>query len=156
MPPPVPGGGDGGGGSNGGGTPSGEPRPDKPGDADRDSSAPVLSKVKLTRRRFRVGTAATAVAAGLQRGTKLSFRSSEAGTLAITFERKVVKKRRTTYRKAGTVTRRIRSGDGAVALSGRVGKKRLAAGSYRLTLVASDGAGNRSKPVRISLTIVKG
>ena len=132
-----------------------------------DTVAPVLSGVKLDRRRFRVGRAATALAAAarrvapgatartaaaLRRGTTLRFRSSEAGTLAIAFERM---KGRRVVRRAGTVRRRIRAGAGRVALSGRLGRRALAAGRYRLVVVATDAAGNRSKAVRLSVAIAR-
>jgi hypothetical protein len=113
----------------------------------------VLSRAKLSRKRFAVGRKATPIAAAAKQGTVLSFRSSEAGTLRITFERALPRKR---FRRAGTLTRRIKAGVGKVALSGRLGRKAMAAGSYRATLVATDAAGNRSKPVVVKFTIVKG
>ena len=54
------------------------------------------------------------------------------------------------------LTRRgLRAGRRAVALSGRVGKKALAPGTYRLTVTATDAAGNRSNPVRLLFTVVR-
>ena len=138
--------GPGGGGGNPGDQPGGNP-------ATADKTAPVLSRAKVSRRRFRVGRAATALAAAAKSGTVLSFRSTEAGSLSIRFDRALPRRR---FRRAGTVTRRIRAGNGKVALTGRLGRKRMAAGTYRATLVATDAAGNRSKPVRVKFTIVKG
>jgi hypothetical protein len=55
-----------------------------------------------------------------------------------------------------TLTRTIKVGPGRVPFTGRLGKRRLAAGTYRLTLTARDSAGNVSKPVRLTFTIVAG
>lgn len=141
----------------------------------RDTAAPVLTAARLSPRRFRVGRSATAVAAGVRRGTVLRYRSSEAATLTLLVERAgpgrraagtrrtcraVARRPRTractAYRRAGVLTRRIRAGTGRTALSGRIGRRRLAAGSYRLTLTARDAAGNRSRPVRLAFTVVHG
>ena len=59
------------------------------------------------------------------------------------------------YRGAGTVTRAISAGPGRVALSGRLGRRRLPAGAYRLTLRARDAAGNRSRELRLRFTVVR-
>ena len=53
----------------------------------RDTTAPVLSGARLSRRRFRVGRARTPLAAKLRRGTVLRFRSTEAGTASLSFAR---------------------------------------------------------------------
>jgi hypothetical protein len=42
-----------------------------------------------------------------------------------------------------------------VRFAARVGKRKLAAGRYRLALVATDAAGNRSKPVYVQLAITR-
>ena len=115
-----------------------------------DTTAPALSRVRLTRKRFGVGRAATPRAARTPRGTLLRFQSSEAATLTIRFDR--LRGRRA--RRAGVLTRRIKAGPGRVALSGRIGKRRMRLGRYRLTLQARDAAGNRSKVVRRQLTIL--
>jgi Tol biopolymer transport system component len=142
--------------------------------AARDLVAPVLSKARLSRRRLRIGRKPTARVAKVGRGTVLRFTSSEAAKLTLRFERprpgrrttakgrrvcKPVKhrpKRRacTAYRRDGTLTRQIRSGPGRVALSGRIGRRALRRGRHRLTLVATDAAGNRSRAVRLSFRIV--
>jgi hypothetical protein len=54
------------------------------------------------------------------------------------------------------LTRRIKAGPGRVALSGRIGKRRMKPGRYRLTLRARDAAGNSSQAVRLRLRILKG
>jgi hypothetical protein len=53
---------------------------------------------------------------------------------------------RVTYRPVATVTRRIGAGPGRVRLRGRIGRRTLARGRYRLRVTALDAAGNRSAP----------
>jgi Tol biopolymer transport system component len=154
------------------------------GPASRDTTAPVLRSVTLSRTRFRVAKGRTPGAAarahrrakGPGRGTVLRFTSSEAARLTLAIERagpgrkagngraqrcRPVRHRPkhracTAYRDAVTLTRAIAAGRGHVTLTGRIGQRRMAAGRYRLTLTAHDGAGNRSKPVRRAFTIVSG
>ena len=47
------------------------------------------------------------------------------------------------------------SGKNTKSFSGRIGKKALKPGSYRATLVATDPAGNRSKPRTLSFKVVR-
>jgi hypothetical protein len=57
--------------------------------------------------------------------------------------------------KKGTLTRRsLAAGGRRVAFSGRIGKRRLAPGRYRATLVAT-AAGLKSKPAKLSFTVVR-
>jgi hypothetical protein len=116
-----------------------------------DRTAPVLSGVSLSRKRFRVGKARTALVArakGLG-GTVLRFTSSEAGTLSI-----AISKAKKGAKPVGTLTRPIAAGPGKLPFSGRIGKKPLRPGRYRLTLSARDSAGNVSEPVALSFTIL--
>ncbi|MGB7686700.1 MAG: hypothetical protein WBL45_13065 [Solirubrobacterales bacterium] len=78
----------------------------------------------------------------------LRFSSSEAGALSIRIER--VRPRR----KVATLTRAIKQGPGRVALSGRIGTKRMKPGGYRFQLTARDAAGNRSKATLRTFTIL--
>jgi Tol biopolymer transport system component len=127
---------------------------DQPADA-RDTTAPVLSGARLSRRRFRVGRARTPLAAKLRPGTVLRFRSSEAGTASVTFARIVRRHGRTHLRRAGRLTRKVSAGRARIALSGRVGRRAMRAGRYRLTLQVSDAAGNRSRPVRLRFRVAR-
>jgi hypothetical protein len=116
-----------------------------------DRTAPVLSGVSLSRKRFRVGKAPTALAARAKAlgGTVLRFSSSEAGTLSI-----AVSKAKKGAKPIGTLTRSIAAGPGKVPFSGRIGKKPLRPGRYRLTLSARDAAGNVSSSVAIPFMIL--
>jgi Tol biopolymer transport system component len=136
-PEPGPGPGAGAGGGPGGGAGPGGQGTDGGG---RDAIAPVLTAARLKPSRIRIG-----------KRSVLSFRSTEAATLTLTYERVRGKRRK----RAGSTTHKVKVGSGRITVAGRVGRKRLATGKYRVTLVARDAAGNRSKPVRLSLTIVK-
>ncbi len=59
------------------------------------------------------------------------------------------------YKKKGTLTRSGTKGKNKVPFSGRIGKRKLARGSYRLVATATDFAGNVSKSKRKSFKIVK-
>lgn len=146
----------------------------------RDTTAPVLRSVKLTRTRFRA-TRASSAAAGLRvskigRGTELRFISSEAGRISVKIERalpgrKSGKGRRrrcrvvshkvrhggcTAFRKATTIKQNIRAGRGKVKLTGRLHGRKMPAGAYRLTVTARDKAGNVSRGIRRSFRILPG
>ncbi len=149
----------------------------------RDATAPRLRSVSLTHTRFRVGKASTPLGAAakahkkvLARGTVLRFKSSEAGKLTVLIERvrpgrktgsghkrvcKPVRQRPkhgacTAHTRVGTLTRTIKAGSGRVALSGKLGKRRLTPGSYRLTVRERDAAGNLSKASIRTFTVVAG
>jgi hypothetical protein len=105
-------------------------------------------------------------------GTVLRYRLSEAARVALTVDRQVpgrragggcVKPRPRLASKPACIRlvrvgRLVRSGRldaNSVKFSGRIGKRALAAGRYRVTLVATDAAGNHSRPARVLLRIVR-
>lgn len=111
-----------------------------------DTTAPVLSKLSLSRLRFHLGGAnGRRASAG---GTVLHFTSSEAATLSVAILRAKQAKALT------VVHRAIGSGHGQLALSGRVGRRPLAPGRYRLSVTATDAAGNVSKPSSLSFAVL--
>lgn len=95
-----------------------------------DRVAPTLT-ARLVRRRVRSRVKPA-----------LTFRTSEAATLTITVRR--------AGRRPATVTRRVKAGSGRVTLG------RRARGRYRVTVVATDAAGNRSKAVTTTLVVTRG
>jgi hypothetical protein len=131
---------------------SGIPGTGGPGATPLDKVAPVLSGARLSQRRFRVARAATPVAATVRRGTVLTFRSSEAGTLRVAIQRV---RRGARPRAAGTLTRRIAAGRSRIRLSGRIGRRALRPGNYRLRLTAVDAARNRSVPSVLRFRVVR-
>ena len=147
------------------------PAPPGPPAPMADTAAPVIRSAALTRNRFRAGTGATALSAKRKRtpaGTTLKVDLSERATLAVTVDRLVAgrrargkcsptaraRKRCTIVKRAGTLTRALQAGAAKIAFSGRLGTRKLAAGSYRLTLVATDAAGNRSAARTLRFTLV--
>ena len=64
-------------------------------------------------------------------------------------------KRCTRYRNEGRLTRASGPGPVSIAFSGRVGKRALAVGRHRMTLSATDPAGNASKGSTLSFRIVR-
>ena len=133
----APGGGGIGGGAGGAG-----------GGAGQDRTAPVLGPVTLTRKRFAVARAATAVTAA-RRGTKIGYRLSEPARVTLRIQRIG------TRRPTGTLRRTGRAGANRVAFSGRIGRRALRPGRYRLTVHATDAAGNRSTARAARFRIVR-
>ena len=141
-----------------------------------DTTPPAISKLRVTNKRFAVANKRTVAVARkrkkVKRGTAFKFRLSEAARTTITIARKAagrrkgkrcvkprkgLKKRCTRYLTAMKVTRsKTKRGGNTIAFTGRVGKKKLTPGAYRATLVATDAAGNKSKPARVSFTVVRG
>ena len=65
-------------------------------------------------------------------------------------------RRCTRYVRAGrTLTRTSKAGRNRVKFTGRIGRRALKPGRYRLTIVATDAAGNRSRARRLNFRIVK-
>jgi hypothetical protein len=151
------------------------PNPVPPGGgAVADTHAPVVSALKVTHKKFAVAAAPTAlVARRAPKGTRFTFRLSEAATATLRIDRllpgrkvgrsckKPTRKNRKAKRclrpvKAGTLTRKnLKAGKVSIAFSGRIGKKKLRPGSYQVTVVAKDAAGNRSKPAPATFRIVR-
>jgi calcineurin-like phosphoesterase family protein len=128
-----------------------------------DVTAPVISNVTLSPRRF-------AVAA--KGGATLRYALSEAATVTV-----AVVRRSAGRKVAGTCRRRTRAnrkrprcirlrpvggfslpgvtGSNSRRFSGRLGERRLRPGRYRADLVATDAAGNRSKSASVRFTVVR-
>jgi hypothetical protein len=65
------------------------------------------------------------------------------------------RKRCTRYVRAGAFAHAGQAGNNRKSFSGRIGRKRLAPGNYRVTLVATDAAGNRSAPHSFAFRVVR-
>jgi hypothetical protein len=87
------------------------------------------------------------------------FRLSEKATAKFTVQRrKRAHKRGRKWRYVrvrGSFSKRGKAGLNGFRFSGRLRGKKLAHARYRLTLVARDGAGNRSAPKRVRFRIVR-
>lgn len=136
--------------------------------------APVLSGLSLSRPRFRVGPRPTAVRASrASSGTTIRFRLSEPARVTLAIERSVTgrrvgrtcrpasaalrrRARCTRYASRGTLHRRAGAGRTQVAFSGRVGRRALPAGRYRLVARAVDAEGARSPARTVTFTVQAG
>ena len=138
-------------------------------------SRPVLSLVRLTNRRFRVGNRSTAVTARKAPvGTRFLFRLSVAATVEIAITRSEAglrhghscvaptrrlrgahAKRCTRTVSVGKLTRvKVRAGSDAISFTGRIGVKALAPANYTAALVASNSGGS-SQRVTLAFTVVR-
>jgi hypothetical protein len=104
-----------------------------------DRRAAIVTAFKLAKRKF-----------SRRKGTKVSFRSDEAGTATFAVTRK--KGRR--YRRFGSFKRAVKAGRNSFTFK-KVGKKRLKTGRYRLKLTVKDAAGNLSKPRTVSFRVTR-
>jgi hypothetical protein len=149
-----------------------------PAAAAPDEIAPVLASASITNSVFAVnpsGPPETAVAARrkrVQRGTAFRYVLSEPARVVFTIERRAAgRKVGPKCRKPARRNRRRKpcsrwiqplrfaaqsqGGPTLRRFSGRIGRKSLKPGRYRATLVATDAAGNRSKPVRLRFRVLK-
>jgi hypothetical protein len=148
-----------------------------------DPTAPSLTAVSLSRKRFGVGADPTPVSAAkrrVRRGTTIRFNLSEAASVAIAVQRRAAglrlrrggrtrcvaptpRNRRRVGRRVrcvrfvrrGTLTRSGSAGRNSVRFSGRIGRRALRPGRHRFALVATDPQGNRSAPRRVSFRILR-
>lgn len=117
-----------------------------------DETPPRILSFGMTHTAFAVGRGRTPLSAGrVPVGTTFRFRGSEAGSAAITIQRKHGRR----WKKVGTLRRRARAGANSVAFTGRLGKKALRAGGYRAVLTETDAAKNKSKARRLGFRVVR-
>jgi hypothetical protein len=103
-----------------------------------DTTRPVVRKLGMTHRRFRVRRGATA----------FRFRLSERSSV------KIVIKRR--GKRVGTIRRRgLSKGAHRVRFNGRLKGRKLRPGRYLAVLTATDAAGNVSRPRRIRFRVLR-
>ena len=115
-----------------------------------DVVAPRISRLRLSRARFRAARSGPALAA--LTGTRVSLTLSEAAT--VTFRvRRLSGGRRILLR--GRIVRKLAAGTSRLRYRGRLAGRRLRPGRYTLIVRARDAAGNRSSAHRVSFTIVR-
>jgi pimeloyl-ACP methyl ester carboxylesterase len=136
-----------------------------------DTVAPVVTRPKVTPHDVIVGPKRTPVTLQRKTGARITFSLSETARVSLRIERalagrrsgrRCVRPRRelrnnrkcTRYKLAGTLRRSGRQGRNSVAFTGRIGKRALRRGRYRLVIKARDAAGNVSKPKRTRFRIV--
>ncbi|HEX6653514.1 MAG TPA: hypothetical protein VF072_12275 [Thermoleophilaceae bacterium] len=109
------------------------PRPPGGGDP-----KPVVSRFRMTHRRFRVRP----------RATSFKFNLSEPGSVRIVLRR--------LGRKVGEIRRRgLQTGTNTIPFSGKLGRRKLRPGQYAAVLIARDQAGNRSLPALIEFRVLR-
>ena len=110
------------------------------GGGGKDTTAPTISGVKMSAKRWRLGSKLASISR-TPVGTTISFNLSEAARVTLTFDRKKGGK------SAGSVSLGAKAGKNRVRFQGLLTKsKRLTPGTYRLVVGASDAAGNQSRP----------
>jgi streptogramin lyase len=114
--------------------------PSPPAGPSGDSLAPTIQGLALSPEAFRVG-----------RRAKLRYRLSEDASVRLVIRR--VRSRKRHSHRAGTLTRTGVQGRNVVRFSGRIGRRPLRPGRYRLIATARDGAGNVSRPKRATFRI---
>ena len=125
--------------------------PGPTGQVQRDTTAPVISRARLSRTMFAVNTRASASA--VRKGTRLSLALSEPATVVLVTERRVGRR----WRKERIFGKRLPGGRSTLSYSGRIkprGRARsLKPGRYRIRMRPSDRAGNRGKVTKLGFTI---
>ena len=103
-----------------------------------DRVAPVISKLSLSPKRF-------------SRSTMMRYELSEAARVRITIRRKT----RRGYRVVGRFSQLSSAGANRRRFRGRIGKRRLKAGTFRAGFKAVDAVGNRSQASSRAFKIVR-
>jgi len=116
------------------------------GGAQVDREAPGIAGLRLKPTRFAVGGRTAR-----KRGTTIRYTLSEAATVTVRVE-KVRGKR---IVPAGTLPGSGKAGVNSVRFTGKIGRRLLKPGSYRLRVVARDAAGNESTSAARRFRIVK-
>ncbi len=132
------------------GDPAPAPAPETPADPGQPGAAPAQPAPAPAPARDTTAPAVTKLKLAAVRGTeKGSFRLSEQATVRVVVQRKVRRGGRSRLVAARTVKLKGKAGVNRFKL------KKLRAGGYRVTVKATDGAGNGSKAVRASFALKK-
>src|SRR5687768_15468375 len=136
--------------------PAPEPGPQNPGGPGPgpgqtpDTHAPVISGLAVTNARFRVGAAATPLAARRAPvGTTFRYMLSAPATVTVAIQRS----RGRRWVKAATLQRAGRLDANRLRFSGRIGRRKLGPGRYRAVFTAADAGGNRSSGARVGFRV---
>jgi hypothetical protein len=125
--------------------------------------APVITDLKLSRKRFRAAGSTKPVgkyaAKGSRKspvGTKISFELSEAATVRLEIDHLGGKKYklRRGLTAGGVIQLKGRPGSNTVHFNGKFGRRRLITGGYGLKATATDSGGNHSAPKSVTFNVV--
>ncbi len=145
------------------------------GGVSADSTKPVASSLVVQPGAFAAlsgrGSSLISAKRKAAKGATVKYRLSEAATVTFTVERAVRGRKRkgrcvpgrrkgkscATYKKVkGSFTHTGKAGANSLRFSGRMARKPLKRGRYRLVGTARDAAGNQSKAARTTFRIVRG
>jgi hypothetical protein len=117
-----------------------------------DRTPPAITRLRIDPRRLAVGIHGV-----------IRLHLSERSRVALVVERAVpgtrrgarcaARRRCTRFLRVGVLRHRGRAGTNRYRFDGRIGRRALAPGAYRLRVVASDAAGNRSRPRSVRFVI---
>lgn len=134
------------------------------------SASPVLSSASLRPKRFRAGSKVAKPRGKTPVGTTVGVTASTAVTLAVTIERKTAGrkakgkpcspkarrgKRCSTFVRTGSFQRTLRAGPNSLRFTGKLGRKKLRTGKYRMVLVGTGSDGRASGQSRLPFTITR-
>lgn len=148
-------------GSCGGAAPTPTPAPTVTPPPGTDGKVVQITRARLKNRRMRVGRGATAISSARKPppfGTIVRYSISEPATMRFRITCRSPKGKQKAFCKKlarkDTLTRVVRTaGESTLAFSGRIGRKALLPGGYRMTLVAVDPDG-ASSPRGLNFTVV--
>ena len=126
----------------------------------KDTVKPRVKRFTISKRRIPAG--ASTSAKGRKKTTfRLTYSETARATIAIERARRCggvagVSRRCRRFGKLGTLRAKVPGLSAKVKLPKRVGGRRLRPGHYRATAIATDPAGNRSKPKRLTFSVVSG
>jgi len=136
-----------------------------------DTTRPLLRALSLSPSRFRAAGRGPSLSARI--GGSVTYRLSEPAAVSFRVERalpgrsvrgRCVKRRRSNVRARrcsryvtlrGSFTQQGKTGQNTFAFSGRLRARKLGPGRYRLRAVATDPAGNESRPKSSRFRIVR-
>jgi hypothetical protein len=120
-----------------------------------DTQAPVISGFRSSRAVFAIARAGTPVAARVAQGTRLRYALSEGARVTMKIQRRLAG-RPARYRTVGRLKRSGVSGLNRTRFTGRIGRRALRPGRYRVVITATDAGGNRSAPKSARFRIARG
>jgi hypothetical protein len=139
------------------------PLPPPPAPPIGDRTRPTVTKLSLSRKRFKVGQVTTFGFTLSEAATaKIAIAKSEAGRRVgrrCRGPKPSLRRRPRCTRHVGVgslVKRNLRPGAQRVRFRGRVGSRALRPGAYRATIVATDPGGNRSRGAVVTFRVVRG
>jgi hypothetical protein len=129
---------------------SAPPSQGSPGATPAPAPALALSNLRMTPKRFKLAKRSGA----RHSGSSIAWRLNKAATIRLRVQRKARDGRR--WVTVGTIaTKPALAGTGSVRFTGRVSRRWLSRGSYRLVATASAG-GEKTAPKRLSFRVVRG